>query len=681
MKYLLKKRLWFLVLISSTLLFSLVTLYPTWLTHVPPQVYGKKKFGWLQPNVYKVGDNVDLLVNKAISTLNADLKPYIYHDLPFVCPPTSVRKPVHLEFDSLFRGDTLSESDYKLKFGDDYECEILCARKTNKNGVSKAIDMIKQDYQILWSIDDELPISMPYISTITQRKKYIPGFPLGRFDKDKNKVYLYNHSMLVIRYNAIDDDKFTIVGFEVYLRSVSDYHCPGASKNYEEYELVIPENDDDLTFIPFTYSVYWREEFDIDWTSRWNLFDNDIEEEDPKLINKSMLSNIMQPTRTGLFLLPLIIFSIIIVKVVENGEKNKFTTEAQLASKCWIESNNINLKSSFSASILTLVISMGVQSIFSLIGIIILKLSIYKLHDISNIVLLNIFIWFIEGILASSFLGTWLRMNILNKKSINYNPKFSILCGSLLPFLLMIFVYPIHSIVWLIESSSRYPFKTLTMMISFFYIICVPFSIIGGGLAKKYRKHYKEMFGNITLDNENNDNDEKKRFKAQHRPSSINKNKLGTLVYSLITAIVPFFIIKSELYWIFTNKWLNYTTFIKSFIFLIIKLFIIIITVSSTSLVGLFVNIMMTKKGISQWRDDPISLRWSCFLNSFNICYLTGLYSLYYIIEVIRIHGFSMTVLTIFYTIALNVILGISCGAIAYMTCYWLIIKLYKNTN
>lgn len=125
--------------------------------------------------------------------------------------------------------------------------------------------------------------------------------------------------MLVIRFHASDNDKNTIVGFEVYPRSVSDYHCPGASKNYEQYEIVIPEDENELTYLPFTYSVYWREEFEVDWNHRWDYFLNAGELSDEQSIQFHWMS---LANSVGIVLSISFITLIIYVRVMYTDKSN-----------------------------------------------------------------------------------------------------------------------------------------------------------------------------------------------------------------------------------------------------------------------------------------------------------------------------------------------------------------------
>lgn len=92
---------------------------------------------------------------------------------------------------------------------------------------------------------------------------------------------------LVLRWRktAEDPDRKVIVAFEVYTKSIAGpgEQCPESLENQKPLELRIPHQstedgtaltqDDGKTMnIPYTYSVYWKEDNGIDWASRWDLY-------------------------------------------------------------------------------------------------------------------------------------------------------------------------------------------------------------------------------------------------------------------------------------------------------------------------------------------------------------------------------------------------------------------------
>jgi transmembrane 9 superfamily protein 2/4 len=79
-------------------------------------------------------------------------------------------------------------------------------------------------------------------------------------------------------------DRKVIVGFEVYPKSISGPmgKCPKSLEGQPPLEVNIPpvldsqglsvENDGKTLTIPYTYSVYWKEDTTVEWSNRWDLY-------------------------------------------------------------------------------------------------------------------------------------------------------------------------------------------------------------------------------------------------------------------------------------------------------------------------------------------------------------------------------------------------------------------------
>ena len=359
--------------------------------------------GWLRPNYYSKGDPVELIVNKVESDLTQ--LPYAYYDLPFTCPPTMHKKPLHLSLNEIIRGDRKWQSDYILNFGEDDQCHILCTRKTTKEGMKEAQELVKNGYVVQWLIDDELPAVTTFISTTDHKKYYASGFPLGFVDPETGKTYLNTHVMIVIRYNTVDTNKHTIFGFELYPKSTVDFHCPGASKDYEQYELVVPENDDDLTFIPFTYSVYWREEYLVDWEHRWDLYLNagELSNDKSKQFHWISLANSF-----GIVFLISSITAVILYRTFKISRRSFSDISKEeddkgsiyVVARKWLLNEQTPL-----ANVLIIFVSMGVQFLFTVLGSLIISCSLKKLHNVRDSVLTMGLLCFVTGAFMASFTG------------------------------------------------------------------------------------------------------------------------------------------------------------------------------------------------------------------------------------------------------------------------------------
>ena len=267
---------------------------------------------------YVDDEAIPLHVNKVYSD-NTQLQ-YAYYDLPFVCPPTGEKhagyasgQSVSLNLGEVLRGDRIMASDYDLAMGQDKECQYLCSRKTDRNGIKRAQQLIEDGYVAEWIVDN-LPGATSFVTVDKSHKYYAAGFKLGYKDfspvTGKPRYFINNHLTIVIRWRqapgrAGDHGGKVIVGFEVYTKSVEAAHrdsagCPqDIHADSEGMELYIAHNnshlasqyphssylppDDDVDdgstiTIPYSYAVYFREDDSIEWSKRWDLYFNNQEE-------------------------------------------------------------------------------------------------------------------------------------------------------------------------------------------------------------------------------------------------------------------------------------------------------------------------------------------------------------------------------------------------------------------
>lgn len=244
---------------------------------------------------------------------------YAYFDLPFVCPPTGKKhggspftsgQSISLNLGEVLRGDRIMISDFEIVMGKDVECQALCTKQVDRKGVKRGRKLIKDGYVAEW-IMDNLPGATSFVTVDRSRKYYATGFKVGYQDispaDGKQRYFINNHFTFVIRWRkapgkAGEQGGKVIVGFEIYPKSISnknrgegtcpkDVHsdqeglelfiAPNTSRLAEKYpgSSYIPEEDPDLDdgatlSIPYTYSVYFREDDKIEWANRWDHYFN-----------------------------------------------------------------------------------------------------------------------------------------------------------------------------------------------------------------------------------------------------------------------------------------------------------------------------------------------------------------------------------------------------------------------
>ena len=214
-----------------------------------------------------------------------------------------------LNLGEVLRGDRIVVSDYELEMGKDEEVRYLGSCKIDRAALRKAIKIVKNGYVAEWIVDN-LPGATSFVSVDQSRKYYAAGFKMGYEDTSlatgRPRYFLNNHVTLVIRYRGApgrdgEHGKKVIVGFEVYAKSIEaeNRDASGLPANLHDarngMELTMSPNstnattsqnfdassvsdeynysDDGATLtIPYTYSVYFREEEHVEWANRWDLY-------------------------------------------------------------------------------------------------------------------------------------------------------------------------------------------------------------------------------------------------------------------------------------------------------------------------------------------------------------------------------------------------------------------------
>lgn len=203
-------------------------------------------------------------------------------------------------------------SDYELVMGQDQECQYLCSQDIGRTGVRRAQKLVEDGYVAEWIVDN-LPGATSFVTVDGTQKYYAAGFKMGYKDfspaDGKARYYVNNHLTLVLRWRqapgrAGNKGKKVIVGFEVYTKSIGaedrnttscprDVHhvntgmelyiAPNNTNYASKYpsSSYLPEEDDiddgSTLTIPFSYSVYFREDTRVEWSNRWDMYFNNQE--------------------------------------------------------------------------------------------------------------------------------------------------------------------------------------------------------------------------------------------------------------------------------------------------------------------------------------------------------------------------------------------------------------------
>ncbi|CCG20705.1 endosomal transmembrane protein [Candida orthopsilosis Co 90-125] len=653
-----------------------------------PFVYASILDLGFKPNYYQMGDQVDLLVNKVES--DKTQLPFAYFSLTFVCPPMNNAKPVHLSLGEILRGDRIWQSGYDLRFGIDQPCLRLCDLRATQSGIRRASNLIKDGYVVHWSIDG-LPGATTFETNNHRRKYYAAGFPMGFVDEN-DISYLYNHVMLVIRYHrGVTNGEYTIVGFEVYPKSVINEECPGTRKDYQNFPLLYKVDEkgeliQERTRIPYTYSVYWREDKSIDYESRWDLYyENESGESQSKIHWISFINS------TVLIFLASLIVMIVMIQVLKKDIRQQSPslpiTEGDVTGSdpVGISASAIttggwkNLANEVNAIpqaelLLTTLVSGGIQMLIAIVGVIVITSlnSIKSKHYFFNnhqgaLFSFAIFCFMGSGLVSSS-LGIILHKLFCKETHQQYDIVktliLSLMFSAVLPAFLFVLMFILNFFVWAQDSSTALPFGTIVVFVLLFILIQCPLGMIGGIYGNKYKFNPKNNLSTY------GDEEKLQRQSKQWTLRTIYRSISPVSYFKnvLVFGLIPFGIVYVELLFVFNSVWLEKTTFYYMYGFLFITTVMLLIIIIELTIVAIYISLVYYND--ANWT-------WLSFKVGSSIAWYIYAYSIYYFITVLNIDDFVSSLLYFSYMGLACFIISIACGAVGVITGLLFIRKIY----
>lgn len=619
---------------------------------------------------------MELLFNKVES--DHTQLPFHYHDLPFVCHDKS-KKAKSMLLGEILHGDRFWESNYELDFKVDKPCVRLCDITTTHGAISRADSLIRSGYVAHWHLDG-LPGATTFTSENRISKYYAAGFPLGFVQNDI--TYLYNHMMLVVRYHVEADGSHTIVGFEVYPKSVSDSHCPGASKNYKNFRLLSlqekSQTSAEKTLIPYTYSVYWREDNSISHSNRWNMYYENDHSLAIRTVHWLSFANLLV-----LVCLMSLIAVIVIVRLIKTDLKSgptiPISQESDTTMGSWKKLVNDVMNPPPATLLLSTLTAFGLQSLVASLGVMVIFVLNSNLTfgqgSAASAFFNNhqgaFFTCSVTLLLASGFVSAYFGI-FIHKILSNVSPNttydrrqvlvFSCLFSGLLPFTILAVILFINLFVWAKESSNALPFGTIVVLILLFAIIEVPLGIMGGNLGNRVQIGPNSFFMKTHIPDKN------KGMKPQAARSIVT----NPLISTILCGLIPFGVIHVDLLFIFNSVWLEKTTFYYKYGFLLSTMFLLGVVVAESAVVGTYVSLAVF--------NNP-NWQWMCFRTGSSIGWYIYGYTIYYFVFYLHMSDFVSVLIYFAYMALVSCTAGIACGAISVLTALIFVRYIYGSVK
>ncbi|KAL2016269.1 hypothetical protein VTK56DRAFT_4013 [Thermocarpiscus australiensis] len=685
--------------------------------------------GWSVKS-YREGEAIPLLVNKVYS--DSTQLQYAYYDLPFVCPPTGGRRlgagllsgqSIPLNLGEVLRGDRIVASDVALAMQRDAACALLCEREVTGRDLRRARELVRDGYLVEWIVDN-LPGATSFVTVDKTRKYYAAGFKLGYVEhaSGRPRYFLNNHHTIVIRYRrapgrAGDRGAKVIVGFEVYPKSIGRGNrrdndgCPKDLNHIGEgFELYLPPNgtsstsaarypgsyplhdedadadadavDDDAKItIPYTYSVYFREDGSIEWNRRWDLYFVN-QEEGAKVHWMAIVNSLII---CGL--LSGIVFMILARTIrsdikgyreglAEDGKlrtarKKKSGSEKApglLEQPGQAEKDDGDLSDDealedvagwkllhgdvfrtprYGHLLLAPLVGSGMQLLFMTVGLILLSaLGVlnpsfrggFISFAVGLFVFAGLFSGYFSARLYKTFGGRYWRKNMA-------------VTAVLFPGLMFAIVFVLNLFVWAQASSTAIPFGTLVAIVALWLGVQVPLVYAGSWYGYVRAGSWEHP------------------TKTSSVPRQVPQQAwyIRGLRTALLAGLIPFAVIFIELLFVFQSVWQDKSGYYYVFGFLAVVSTILIVTVAEVTVVTIYVQ--LCAENYHWW--------WQSFLVGGGSAVWVFAYCVWYYFAKLHITGFLSSLLFFSYSFMACCVYGLLTGTVGFLTAYAFVRRIY----
>jgi transmembrane 9 superfamily protein 2/4 len=609
--------------------------------------------------------------------------------------------------------------------GQDQDCKFLCTKTVTRKDLKRAREMVKGGYVAEWIVDN-LPGATSFVTVDKSRKYYAAGFKLGYTDvsmsSEKPRYYINNHLTIVIRYRKApgkDGERGgrVIVGFEVYTKSIGpgsglENGCPEDINEVEEpMELYLPPNTTDMALqyphssyyppeseqdiedgatldIPFSYSVYFREDDKIEWSHRWDLYF--VNQEDGSrihwlaIINSLIISGLLSSI-VAMILARTIRGDIKTYKdaSAEEGIKQKRRsrpgsgartprpgekTTGGLLEQVGDTENDADVSSDEEALeeatgwkllhgdvfrapaygyLLAPLIGSGMQLVFMVVGLLFLSsLGVLNPSFRGGFMSVGIGLFVFAGVFSGYFSGRVYK----TFGGVNWR-KNTLITAILFPGLLFALVFILNLFVWAQASSTALPFGTLVGIVLLWLCIQLPLVYIGSWFGYIRTGPWEHPTKTIAI--------------ARQIP--VLPWYIRTPQSILLAGLIPFAVIFIELLFVFQSLWQDKSGYYYVFGFLSAVCVILILTIAEVTIVTIYIK--LSAEDYNWW--------WHSFFVGGGSSIWVFLYCIWYYFTKLHIQGFVSGLLFFSYSFMAVCVYGLLTGTVGFLTAYAFVRRIY----
>ncbi|KAF2767010.1 putative multispanning membrane protein [Teratosphaeria nubilosa] len=680
---------------------------------------------------YSDGETIPLFVNKVYSD-NTQIQ-YAYSELPFVCAPSGRQRPgtglisgtnVALNLGEVLRGDRIMVSDYELEMVKDDAAHFLCSREVDRSAVDKAVEVVRKGYVAEWIVDN-LPGATSFVTVDRTRRYYAAGFKMGYEEPSLTggppRYFLNNHVTIAIRWHRApgkdgEQGKKVIVGFEVYAKSIeaanrdagglpADLHnvpngleltmtqnvTNATARQLESADPEAPtvvEGANSTLIIPYTYSVYFREETTVEWANRWDLYFVNQEESSKihwlAIINSIVISGLLTA-----------VVAVILARTIHgdikgykdgleegkirlgkrargtrsprknSNEKGHLLDQMDADGSAGVDdmaSDDESVPEEItgwklvhgdvfrpppSGHLLAPLVGSGMQLVFMTIGL--LALSCFGILNPSfrgGFVSVGVALFVVAGLFSGYF-----SARVYKTFGGQLWKQNAAVTATLFPGLLFITIFILNLFVWAQASSTALPLGTLFGLVTLWLFIQLPLVYAGSWIGFLRAGSYTHP------------------IKANVIPRQIPYQQWYSRSTQaiLIAGLIPFAVIFIELLFVFRSLWQDKSGYYYVFGFLAVVSVILIVAVMETTIIAVYIQ--LCSENYHWW--------WQSFFLGGSSSIWIFLYCIYYYTNHLQITGLVSSMLFFAYSFLACLVYGLLTGTIGFLTAYAFVRRIY----
>jgi len=509
-----------------------------------------------------------------------------------------------------------------------------------------------------------------------------------------------------------------IVGFEVYTKSVSadkrqESGCPVDVHDVTEgMELYLPPNSTDLAMkyphssyyppeeaedlddgttlsIPYSYSVYFREDEKIEWKHRWDLYFVNQEEGSRihwlAIVNSLIIAGLLSAV-VAMILARTIRVDIKNYKEgsAEEGKSRKkrqsrpgsgartprigeklssglleqagdTENDADISSDeepleditGWKLLHGDIFRAPKNGGLLAPLIGSGMQLVFMAVSLLVLSsFGILNPSFRGGFVSVGVGLFVFAGLLSGYFSGR--VYHTFGGKNWRRN---TLITALLFPGLLFILIFVLNLFVWAQASSTALPFGTLLGLLMLWLCIQVPLVYVGSWYGYTKAGAWEHPTKTTAIP---------RQIPAQ--PWYI-----MPVQSVLLAGLIPFAVIFIELLFVFQSLWQDKSGYYYVFGFLSVVSIILILTIAEVTVVTMYIQLCC--ENFNWW--------WSSFFVGGGSAVWVFLYCIWYYFNNLHIQGFVSSMLFFSYSFMACVVYGLLTGTVGFLTAYAFIRRIY----